>query len=99
MAKNQWDYEQASPANRWMLKHVFMAPAGLYRFMGVAFLGIAVLLAGVAWWERASPAGPADPDFFPSCPASLPGQAFCCCSGGWWSGFGRVGEVTRQFRR
>lgn len=65
MAKNQWDYEQASPANRWMLKHVFMAPAGLYRFIGVAFLGIAVLLAGVAWWERASPAGPADPDFFP----------------------------------
>ena len=65
MAKNQWDYEQASPANRWMLKHVFMAPGGFYRFIGVAFLGIAVLLAGVALWEHASPAGPAEPGFFP----------------------------------
>ncbi len=63
---NQWNPERAGPASRWVLRHVWSAPGGVYRLVAfTCFLCVAVL-AAITWWVHADPnALESDRDFFP----------------------------------
>jgi hypothetical protein len=46
--QQQWNPETANRANRWMLRHVMLAPGGMLRFFGFILAGFTVLFGALA---------------------------------------------------
>ena len=66
MNDKQWDPKLASPANRWVLRHVWTAPGGWYRLVACMCFVLTAIFAAATWWLHADPDSlQSDRDFFP----------------------------------
>lgn len=62
----QWNLDTAGPVSRWFLRHVWLVPGGLQRFLGVALFICTLGLAGLSiyLWNDET-ALQSDREFFP----------------------------------